>query len=100
MEPRMGRHPADGWAKRSCEWCAHAFGDCAPTCKAWVEYDGAAEYLAVRGLKGNIGDPLPVLMSAQAVALIDADTEAFAAHVRAHAYAISMRGVPTDDPAA
>lgn len=59
----------------------------------WVEYDGAAMDLARRGLKGEIGDPLPNLMSAEAVELINADPEAFARRVRESAYALAMERV-------
>lgn len=60
----------------------------------WTEYDAAAKYLARRGLKGEIGDPLPNLMSTEAVELINADPEAFADRVRLTAYAIAMEKGP------
>ncbi len=59
---------------------------------AWIEYDSAAEWCARRGLKGNIGDPLPNLMSGAAVALINEDPDAFADRVRLTAYALAMNG--------
>jgi hypothetical protein len=58
----------------------------------WKAYDAAAEWCAKRGLKGAIGDPLPNLMSANTVALINADPEAFADRVRMTAYALAMEG--------
>ena len=58
----------------------------------WRVYDAAAEWCAKHGLKGNIGDPLPNLMSSETVALINADPEAFAERVRLTAYAIAMGG--------
>ena len=54
------------------------------------EYEYAAESLAKKGLKGLPGDPLPNLMSVEAVDLINADPEAFQMRVREHAYAIAM----------
>ncbi len=59
----------------------------------WMEYDAAASELARKGLKGAIGDPLPNLMSAETVALINADPEAFERRVRAFAYAQAMEQV-------
>jgi hypothetical protein len=59
----------------------------------WSEYDSAAEYLAKRGLRGEIGDPLPMNMTPQAVALINEDPDAFQERVRATAYALAMESV-------
>lgn len=56
-----------------------------------AEYDAAAEYLAQRGLAGDIGDPLPPNMaSSGALKWIQADPEAFQERVRQCAYARSM----------
>jgi hypothetical protein len=57
---------------------------------AWQEYDEAAMELARKGLKGKIGDPLPNLMSAEAVNLINDDPEAFQERVRLSAYSLAM----------
>jgi hypothetical protein len=54
------------------------------------EYEWAAEDLAKKGLKGVVGDPLPLMMSVEAVALINADPDAFEKRVRENAYAIAM----------
>ncbi len=56
----------------------------------WHEYDNAARDLARKGLKGDIGDPLPLNMCKAACDLIDADPEAFQKRVRAFAYGESM----------
>jgi len=58
--------------------------------RAWVEYDQAADWCAARGSKGEIGDPLPDLLSVEAHHLINADPEAFADRVRSCAYARAM----------
>ena len=60
---------------------------------AWTEYDAAADQLAAQGRKGIAGDPLPANMSIEAVALIDADPDAFEQRVRAFAYARAMGAV-------
>lgn len=54
------------------------------------EYDAAAMDLARKGLTGAIGDPLPNLMTAEAVDAINEDPEAFQQRVRQCAYALSM----------
>ncbi len=54
------------------------------------EYDAAAMDLARRGLTGDIGDPLPNLMSGATVDAINEDPEAFQQHVRMCAYALAM----------
>jgi hypothetical protein len=59
----------------------------------WREYDGAAEWCARRGLKGQAGDPLPNLMSRDAVDAINDDPEAFEDRVKGFAYAMAMDGV-------
>jgi hypothetical protein len=64
---------------------------------AWAEYSYAAEYAARRRMAGETGYPLPPLMSVRATDLIDDDPEAFEAHVRATAYAISMAGVHPEE---
>jgi hypothetical protein len=66
---------------------------------AWTEYDHAAADLARRGLKGAIGDPLPNLMSARAVELINDDPEAFETRVRQYAYAQTMEKLNLPDDA-
>ena len=60
---------------------------------AWTEYMRAADDLAARGLTGAIGDPLPLNMMAESVALIDDDVEAFQAEVRRARYARAMQAV-------
>jgi len=56
----------------------------------WQEYDAAADWCAVRGLKGKLGDPLPELLSTEAHKLINDDPEAFEERVRLAAYARAM----------
>jgi len=56
----------------------------------WQEYDAAADWCAVRGLKGKPGDPLPELLSKEAHKLINDDPEAFEERVRLAAYARAM----------
>jgi len=58
--------------------------------RIWAEYDGAAEYCALRGLTGAIGDPLPTLMSSDCCERISDDPEAFQRRVRECGYALSM----------
>lgn len=58
----------------------------------WREYDAAAEWCARRGIAGNIGDPLPELLSGDCAALINDDPEAFSERVRQTAYALAMGG--------
>jgi len=53
----------------------------------WTEYDACADWLAVRGLRGDYGDPLPELLSVAVIAEINADVEAFQERVRGAAYA-------------
>jgi hypothetical protein len=60
---------------------------------AWKEYDFAAEDLAKKGLKGEIGDPLPEYMTLEAVKLINDDPEAFERRVKDFAYARAMAKV-------
>lgn len=62
---------------------------------AWTEYDNAADDMAKRGLKGEIGDPLPMNMTPEAVALINEDLEAFQERVRLSAYAQAMEKLST-----
>jgi hypothetical protein len=57
---------------------------------AWMEYDLVANDLARRGLKGEIGDPLPNLISSACDKLIQDDPEAFTERVRMSAYALAM----------
>jgi hypothetical protein len=56
----------------------------------WAEYDMAAEWCARRGLKGEAGDPLPNLLSAEVASEISEYPEAFAERVQATAYALAM----------
>lgn len=57
-----------------------------------AEYDGAAEWCAAKGLKGNPGDPLPENMHTDgAWKYIQADPEAFQDRVRECAYARAMQ---------
>ena len=60
------------------------------TAEAWLAYDMVANDLARRGLKGEIGDPLPNLISSACNKLILDDPEAFAERVRMSAYALAM----------
>ena len=64
----------------------------------WREYDAAAEELARKGLTGEIGDPLPNLMSRETVEVINADPEAFKRRVREMAYGLAMEklNLPSD----
>jgi hypothetical protein len=62
--------------------------------RVWNEYDHAAMELARKGLRGDIGDPLPNLMSADSVNLINDDPEAFHERVRLSAYALAMEECP------
>jgi hypothetical protein len=58
-----------------------------------AEYDSAAEWCALRGIKGDWGDPLPPAMAADgALKYINADPEAFQQRVKQFAYAITMTG--------
>lgn len=55
------------------------------------EYDSAAEWCARKGLKGEIGDPLPANMNANgALKWINADPESFQERVRQFAYGMAM----------
>ena len=54
------------------------------------EYDWAAEDMAKKGLRGNIGDPLPNFISADVMDAINNDPEAFQQRVRECAYALAM----------
>ena len=55
----------------------------------WSEYDAAAACVAQRGGTGAEGERLPALISGRCLEEINADPEAFAARVRATAYAIA-----------
>lgn len=57
------------------------------------ECESAAEWCAVRGLKGSHGDALPTGLSVACKDAIDADIPAFEERVRAYAYERAMRGV-------
>ena len=59
------------------------------TYNPWKEYDAAAEWSAKRGLKGEIGDPLPNLLSGPCLRLINDDPEAFQFRVRLMGYALA-----------
>lgn len=56
----------------------------------WSEYDGAAEWCARRNLRGEIGDPLPAMLSAPVLNAINYDPEAFQCRVSQMAYALAM----------
>jgi hypothetical protein len=58
--------------------------------KMIAEYDAAAEWCAKRGIKGNDGDPLPPLLSKNAMAEINYDPDAFQGRIRDTAYALAM----------
>jgi hypothetical protein len=60
---------------------------------AWKAYDAVANDLARRGLKGEVGDPLPNLISSACDKLIQDDPEAFQERVRMSAYALAMSKV-------
>lgn len=59
------------------------------TSDLWCVYDSCAEWCAKRGLKGEIGDPLPNLLPSEVHDLINEDPEAFASRVRQTAYALA-----------
>jgi hypothetical protein len=61
-----------------------------PKHPVWEEYDRAASDLARKGLTGAKGDPLPNLMTPEAVSLINSDPEAFQQRVKGFAYAYAM----------
>jgi hypothetical protein len=61
---------------------------------AWIEYEAAADQLAREGKKGEIGCPLPANMTPEALALINNDPDAFAARVKACAYAQAQENAP------
>ncbi len=61
-----------------------------PRHPAWLEYDSAAKWCAQRGLRGERGDILPSVLSADCFALIAEDVEAFEDRVRETAYGLSM----------
>jgi hypothetical protein len=64
---------------------------------SWLpEYDAAADWCARRGIKGDVGDPLPDGLSAACLEAIQDDPDAFQERVRATAYAISMEGHPDE----
>ncbi len=55
-----------------------------------AEYDSAANWCTLRGIKGNAGDPLPPNMNPDsALYYINADPEAFQERVRQCAYAMA-----------
>lgn len=54
------------------------------------EYESAAAWCAKRGIKGNLGDPLPENLSDDVAEDINADPEAFEERVRDYAYAFAM----------
>lgn len=56
----------------------------------WNEYDSAAEWCARMGVDGGYGSALPSLLSAECLALISDDVEAFMRRVREFAYAQAM----------
>lgn len=63
-----------------------------------AEYDSAAEWCAIRGLKGKVGDPLPANMDPNgALKYINADPESFEKRVRQFAYARAMSNINLRD---
>ena len=63
-----------------------------------TEYDAAAEWCAKRGLKGSIGDALPLNMDSDgALRWINSDPEAFQERVRQFAYALAMEKPTTTE---
>jgi hypothetical protein len=59
-----------------------------------AEYDSAAEWCAKRGIKGEIGAPLPANMATDgALKWIQADPESFQERVRQFAYGLAMEKV-------
>lgn len=64
------------------------------------EYEHCAEMCAVRGLKGEAGDPLPELISAECFNAIAANPSAFQERIRQYAYGIAMNrlNLPEDAP--
>jgi hypothetical protein len=61
------------------------------------EYDAAAMWCALRGLKGELGDPLPPNMgSPGAIDYIQADPESFMERIGQCAYQIAMEKVEAD----
>ena len=57
----------------------------------WTEeYDAAAYWCAKRGLSGELGTPLPAMMSTKCFDAIDADPEAFVRRVKESAYMVAM----------
>lgn len=64
---------------------------CAETAKlVWTEYDSAVEWCAKRGLRGDVGNPLPPLLSASVAELIQDDVDAFMRRVADTAYGLAM----------
>jgi hypothetical protein len=60
------------------------------------EYDYAAKWCAERGLKGQIGDPLPPDINPYIRTYICCDIEAFQERIRDFAYALDMNKITTD----
>ena len=56
----------------------------------WEEYDSVAEYLAKRGLTGDIGDSLPTGTTHTVFLEINYDIDAFKKRVNEFAYALAM----------
>ena|SRR5690242_2971795 len=56
----------------------------------WQEYDDAARWCAVRGIKGVDGDRLPELLSAEVYAEICQNPEEFRERIRLTAYALAQ----------
>ena len=63
----------------------------------WTVYDSVAEWCAKRGIAGNVGDPLPNLLSVAVCQLIDDDPEAFQKRVKECGYALAMNRLNLPD---
>ncbi len=63
----------------------------------WAEYDAAAEWQARRGLTGEVGSPLPNMLSETVSLCIAGDPESFADRVRQCAYAGAMNRLNLSD---
>jgi hypothetical protein len=68
------------------------------TYNVWTEYDIAATWCARRNIKGQVGDPLPDLLSSACHKEINADPDAFAERVKLTAYALAMEQHAPPDP--
>lgn len=62
------------------------------------EYEWAAEWVAKKGLKGKIGDPLPELLSGECAAMINDDLDAFERRVTDFGYMAAMESTEQRNP--